>query len=148
MKITRKTINMRHNRYIFLISFLALTFGTYVGAANTLKVRLVEAYNSTGEASVSPGLQDVAAMLKKNLRYNSLSLLGNTTVSLPAKTPVTIDNYTLSIKGIQKNLSVKVSENNKIVFQSKVRLKPNSPVIFGGFKGRKGKIMFIFNLLK
>lgn len=134
---------MKRNQSIFSIAIFLFIYSISV-SAGTIKIRLVEAANAQ-QAMVSPGLQDVAGTLKKNLRFNSFKLLGSSTVSLPAKSPVPIGGYQLLLTGTSANLSVKVMKNNKTIFQSKVRLIRNSPVIIGGFRGSNGKIIFIFN---
>lgn len=129
--------------------FVAMTLLFILSAncfSDTLSIRLVEAYNSKSEKNSFPsGLQDVSELLKSNLPYKNFSLLGTATTALPAPTPITISNYTLTIRGTTKLLVV-VKQNNRDIFQSAVNLKPSSPVIVGGFQGKRGKILFIFNL--
>lgn len=134
---------MKRNFIIPIIWCLMLMISLKSSAA-TVKIRLVEAFNSN-QASVSSGLQDVSGILKKNLRFNSFKLLGSNIVNLPANAPVTIGPYQLILTGDSGNLSVRVLKDRKNIFQSKVKLIQNSPVLIGGFQGKTGKIIFIFN---
>lgn len=126
-----------------------LIFSLLCGAAHaqTVSIRMVEGYNSKDKATFPAELNDVKSLLQSNLPFNTYKLIGSNAVKLPADQTANLgQGYSISCKGNQQSLAVKILFKNKVKLNSTVRLQPGKPLIIGGFSSGKGKILFVMKL--
>ena len=95
-----------------LVVLTMLTAG--VQAASSLSIRLVEASNAGSGAS--PGLNDVAAILKGSLAFSNYKLIGASSINLPATGAKSrLGDYEVTCRGGQQSLSITVTCGGKVM---------------------------------
>ena len=116
-----------------------------VQAGGSLSIRLVEASNSGHE--VSPGLKDVAGILKGSLAFSNYKLLGSSAMRLPALGEKgQVGDYEVTCHGDRQNLSITVIRGKNVMLTTQVRIQEGLPLILGGFLSGAGRHMLVFTL--
>ena len=114
-------------------------------AQQMLDVRLVKL---TSRGSVSPGLENVAAIIQRNLPYAGCTLVDQKGCLMPANATLAFKGgYQVIFKTLDGNLGVTIMKGRKLLLSTAVTLPDNTPVILGGFDGGSGS-KHVFVLLK
>jgi hypothetical protein len=103
-------------------------------AAPTLLIRLVQASNSGGQGD-DAALADVLPVLRNNLRFSVYKLLDSRRHALRHDFSLTLAQQ-FRIAGIEvagSELTVQVFRGSEELLRTRLRLRPDRPVILGGF---------------
>jgi hypothetical protein len=133
---------MRMRPWIVALAVLTmLTAGAQ--AASSLSIRLPEASNAG--SGVSPGVNDVAAILKGSLAFSSYRLIGSRSMSLPAAGAKNrVGDYEVICLGGQQSLAITVTRGGRVMLTTQVRMQDGAPLILGGFPGGSGRHVLVF----
>jgi len=115
--------------------------------AETLNTRLVEARNAD-PAKVAPGLEDVAPMLKAQLRYNSFALKGERNYPWKNGTGLALgDGYQMNLSEVEgSKATVELKRGDKIL-KMRVTLQPGRPLCLGPLSSDKdGALIVVLKL--
>lgn len=130
----------------FFATALLLMAAATASAQQMLNVRLVRL---TGNGTVSPGLENVAAIIKRNLPYAGCTLVDQQGCVLPANATLAFKGgYSVIFKTLDGNLGVTIRKRNKLLLSTAVALKDEAPVIIGGFDGGTQGAKHVFVLQK
>ncbi len=127
-----------------LLVLAVLTCAATAQAADErLTVRLLQADNSGGDSS--PGLEDVAGLLQRTLRFTTYRLLGTGTLEVrdgaAAKLGQEIVVRLGAVAG--KSMTVEVQQAGQRLVQTKVTMQPDKPIILGGIPGPGGGTLIL-----
>ena len=112
--------------------------------AQEVKVRLVLA-EQRQEAVEDDELADITPLLRQNLRYNTYRLLQAETVTPRSGLALTLrHDLTLTFLQVSGNaLSVRISRDDQPLVNTRLTLRPNHPVVLGGFPHTDQSVLII-----
>lgn len=131
-----------------MLMLLTVVAAPSQAAIEMLSVKLVK---STKNGSVTPGLEDVAAIIKRNLPYNGCEQIDQKACVLPANaTLVFRGNYQMMLQSQGSELAVTITRKERTLISTRITLKANTPVIIGGFfaETKGAKHIFVFQRSK
>lgn len=100
-------------------------------ALEMLSVKLVKL---TKNGSVTPGLEEVAAIIQRNLPYNGCEQIDQKACVLPANATLTFrEHYQMKLQSKETGLAVTITRNKRMLISTFITLKADTPVIIGGF---------------
>ena len=112
-------------------------------AGSQVSIRLVAIL--PGPSSDSVGVDDVLAVLKKNIGENRYMVSAEDKISLPADNQaVSLVDVTVVCSGTQKDLQISVRHKGKQLINTNVSLEDGKPFILGGASGKKSKFVLVF----
>lgn len=115
-------------------------------AMEMLNIKLVKLSN---RGYVSPGLENVAAIIRRNLPYAGCELVDQKACVLPASSTLAFkDNYSLVCTSKPEGVVVTILKKNKLVLSTAVNLKDSKPIMLGGFSGGASGEKHVFVLQK
>ncbi|MBM4148514.1 MAG: hypothetical protein FJ224_05675 [Lentisphaerae bacterium] len=128
-----------------VLSVLLLLVAGAVAAGESLTVRLVRARQGKSDGP-SPGLEDVAPALERNLAYGNFRVVASATLPLPADgSQRRIGAYDVVCSGPQDDLAIEVTAGGRPVIRTRVVLRDGKPLIVGGLGSAEGgRMMFVF----
>ncbi|MBN2451119.1 MAG: hypothetical protein JXR77_12065 [Lentisphaeria bacterium] len=135
----------RHALVLALLCCLWAPLAAQDGAV--LSARLVTA--GSGNAREDPRLGDVLPLLKSTLRFSSFQLEGEATLSLRENAVASLaKDYRVTLTEVTgPSALVHVSRREEKMLQTRLTLKPERPVIVGGFDEAGGsKAIIILKL--
>jgi hypothetical protein len=123
----------------------ALACPLQASAGQTVSVRLVEAH---GEGQgLSPALNDVAGMLRKNLPYPRFDLLDSRNLKLPSDGTLQMrGGITMQYGGSAGAFRVAMRRGKTPLLSTTIALTKGRPFILGGFKGSRGRVLVLLVL--
>ncbi len=125
---------------LFLAAWPALAFPSMLNA------KLVKL---TSNGNVTPGLENVAAIIQRNLPYAGCELVEQKASVMPANVTLSFKiGYSLICKSDGEAMSVTILKKNKLMISTSVTLKDTTPVIIGGFDGGSKGVKHVFVLQK
>lgn len=135
------------NKFATLLATLLLLASTPAMAGpEMLNVKLVKLSSRGG---VTPGLENVAAIIQRNLPYAGCELVDQKACVLPANATLKFKgNYTLVCTSKAEGLVVTILKSDKLMLSTAVNLKDSTPVMLGGFVGGTGGTKHVFVLQK
>jgi len=113
-------------------------------AIEMLTVKLVK-LTKTGR--VTPGLEEVAAIIQRNLPYSGCEQIDQKACVLPANATLTFhDSYEMKLHSQEAGLSVTITQKRRLLISTRITLKAETPVIIGGFfaETKGAKHIFVF----
>jgi hypothetical protein len=129
-------------RRAYLLAALLMVAAGMSVAGDTIGVRLVEAH-SNGEG-VDQRLADVGKLLKGHVPYARFDLLDSRTIRVPEAGTATLrEGIVLRCSGSRKNLSVQVERKGTRLLSTTLSLSPGRPLVLGGFRGGRGKLLLV-----
>lgn len=137
---------MKNKFTTHLIALALLALLPAFAGAEMLNIKLVKL---SSRGSVTPGMENVAAIIQRNLPYGGCELVDQKACLLPANATLAFkSNYTLVCTSKAEGLVVTILKNNKLMLSSAVTLKDSTPVILGGFGGGVAGTKHVFVLQK
>lgn len=135
------------NKLASLLAAALLLAATVASAAQQmLDVRLVKL---TGNGAVTPGLESVAAIIRRNLPYAGCALVDQQGCIMPANATLAFKGgYSVTCKTLDGAVGVTIQKNRKLLLSTAVTLKDDTPVIIGGFDGGAKGAKHVFVLQK
>ena len=135
------------NKFATLMAATLLLASTPAMAGpEMLNVKLVKLSSRGG---VTPGLENVAAIIQRNLPYAGCELVDQKACVLPANATLKFKgNYSLVCTSKAEGLVVTILKNDKLMLSTAVNLKDSTPVMLGGFVGGAGGSKHVFVLQK
>lgn len=129
-------------RGMALMVLLAAGLTVSAHGATRVDVRLVRAYHGWG---VSRELRDVADLLRGNLPYTAFEMLSRASVPIPNRGQNANLSHGLSIhvSGNHERLSVLVQRQRATLLRAVVGLRPNVPIILGGFPDKEDRLLIV-----
>lgn len=127
---------------IFIV--LTLAIAPSGAAVELLNVKLVKL---TPTGIVSPGLEEVAAIIQRNLPYKGCEQVDQKVCILPANaTLVFRHDYQMALQSKESAIAVTITRKKRMLISTSISLKADAPVIIGGFYANaKGtKHIFVF----
>lgn len=117
-------------------------------AIEMLNVKLVKL---TKNGRITPGLEEVAAIIQRNLPYNGCEQVDQKACVLPANaTLVFHGDYQMVLQSQEAGLAVTISQKKRMLISTRIAIKKNTPVIIGGFfaETKGAKNIFVFQTSK
>ncbi|MGI5868086.1 MAG: hypothetical protein ACOX9C_01390 [Kiritimatiellia bacterium] len=130
-----------------LTAALLLTAAVGFAAQPMLNIRLVKL---TGDGAVTPGLENIAAIIRRNLPYAGCVLVDQQGCMMPPNATLAFRRgYTVVCSTLPENaIGITIQKHRKMLLSTAVTLQGDSPVIIGGFGGGRRGAKHIFVLQK
>ena len=137
---------MKNKLFKFIAAILFLSAVSSQAGPAMLNAKLVKL---TSNGTVTPGLQEVAAIIQRNLPYAGCELVEQKACVLPANSTLSFKiGYSLICKSTEDSVAVTILKKNKLLISTTVTLKGAVPVIIGGFDGGTTGTKHVFVLQK
>ncbi len=137
---------MRTKSFIGIAAVLLLAVVPALAAPAMLNAKLVKL---TGNGGVTPGLEDVAAIIRRNLPYAGCELVEQKACVMPANATLAFKSgYSLVCRSEGEAMTLTILRKNKMLLSTAVTLKDATPVIIGGFDGGPKGAKHVFVLQK
>lgn len=137
---------MKKRLLIALSALLILAAIPARAGMDMLNIRLVKL---TGNGTVTPGLESVAAIIQRNLPYAGCVLVEQHSCVLPAKATIAFSSgYSVICTSREDSLAFTILKKKKLLISTAVTFKDDTPVIIGGFDGGTAGTKYVFVLMK
>lgn len=129
-----------------VIAALIFTAVSSQGGSAMLNAKLLKL---TSNGTITPELENVAAIIQRNLPYAGCELVEQKACVLPANSILSFKTgYKLVCKSTDDSVAVTILKKNKLLISTTVTLKDATPVIIGGFDGGTTGTKHVFVLQK
>lgn len=139
----------RHSHLARLILPVCLVMAITASAhgAEALRIRMIRGSNVPGATPAA--LADVVAMMANTLAFQAYSLDAEVHFDLPAKEDMKLLRvYEVTCSGPASQLNVKIVRKGKRILSTVATVRPDHPVILGGFPAREGGMrMFVLTVV-
>ena len=137
---------MKNTFFKLVMAALIFTAASSQAGPAMLNVKLVKL---TSNGRITPGLENVAAIIQRNLPYAGCELIEQKACVLPANATLSFKiGYSLICKSTEDSVGVTILKKNKLLISTIVTLKGATPVIIGGFDGGTTGTKHVFVLQK
>ncbi len=137
---------MKNKLFKFVVATLLFVAASSQAGPAMLNAKLVKL---TSNGTITPGLENVAAIIQRNLPYAGCELVEQKACVLPANATLSFRvGYSLICKSTEDSVGVTILKKNKLLISTTVTLKGNTPVIIGGFDGGTTGTKHVFVLQK
>ncbi len=132
----------KHFIMAVIMAFALVSFTLTTRAAELLNVQQVEL---TKKGEVTPGLEEVAAIIRRCLPYEGCKLIDQQSCRLPANATLNFKgDYQLVVKTIEgAKISVTILRNKKQLLSTSIVVNDSDPVVVGGFNSGSSKRVFV-----
>lgn len=137
---------MKNKLLTWIMAVLLLAALPTLAAPRMLNAKLVKL---TGNGSVTPGLENIAAIIQRNLPYAGCELVEQKACVMPANATLSFkSNYSILCKTEGDVIALTILKKNEMLISTSVTLKDTTPVIIGGFDGGSRGAKHVFVLQK
>ena len=127
-----------------MLLFAVTVLGNLHG--DTLRIRMIRGIHEEGVTP--PVLRDIEAMMRNTLAFKTYALDAEARLPLPANGDLRkLSVYDVTCTGPAERLNVKVVRLGKLILSTVATVRPDNPVILGGFPAREGGMrMFVLTI--
>lgn len=132
----------RHFLMAMIAAFAMLSFAMTAHAAELLNVQQIEL---TKKGEVTPGLEEIAAIIRRGLPYEGCRLIDQQSCRLPANATLNFKgDYQLVFKTLEDGkISVTIQRKKKLLLSISITIDGTEPVVVGGFNSGNSKRVFV-----